>query len=153
MTKKELKTWEASEVAIAYKSKSKGAVVIRGSKDAERALRAHPIYTEKMEVQEVFSILLLDRSNKVLGINIVSMGGINQTLVDTKLVFSVALKALASSIILCHNHPSGNVRPSTADIQLTEKLRQAGQLLDISVLDHLILTADSYKSFADEGIL
>ena len=97
--------------------------------------------------------MLLNRANKVLGIYPVSKGGVSGTLVDPKLIFSVALKCNASSIILAHNHPSGNLFPSENDKELTQKLKSAGNFLDIKVLDHLIITPEGYFSFADEGLL
>ena len=94
--------------------------------------------------------MLLNRANKILGIFTVSTGGVAGTVADPKVTFATALKGNASSIILAYNHPSGNLKPSEADRQLTNKLSQAGKLLDISVLDHLIITAEEYFSFADE---
>lgn len=90
--------------------------------------------------------MLLNRMNKVLGIFLVSVGGFAVTICDPKVVFQAALKANASSIILAHNHPSGNLKPSDADLKLTEKLKKGGLLLDIAVLDHLILTEEAYLS-------
>lgn len=106
-----------------------------------------------IEFQEEFKILLLDRNNHVLGIYTASKGGVNSTIVDPKIIFSVALKCHASSLILAHNHPSGNLKPSEPDKKLTEKLINAGKLLEIEILDHLILVKDNYFSFADEGII
>lgn len=106
-----------------------------------------------LEMQEEFKILLLNRANKVLGIYGVSKGGMAGTIADPKIIFSTALKSSSSSIILSHNHPSGNLNPSQADIDLTKKLQQAGNLLDIAVVDHIILAGDSFYSFADEGLL
>jgi len=102
---------------------------------------------------EQFKAILLNRAHKVLGIYLVSTGGVSGTAVDPKLVFVAALKANASAIILAHNHPSGNSHPSEADKQLTRKLREAGKYLELPILDHLIITYDGYYSFADEGIL
>ena len=104
-------------------------------------------------MQEQFKILLLNRANKVLGIYEVSTGGMSGTVADPKLIFATALKACASSIILSHNHPSGNLKPSNADLQLTQKVKEGGKLLDIEVYDHIILTTEGYYSFADEGQL
>ncbi|AQX00258.1 JAB domain-containing protein [Elizabethkingia anophelis] len=108
---------------------------------------------DSIEFVEQFKILLMNNANKVLGIYLVSTGGVNATLVDPKLIYSAALKANASAIILCHNHPSGNLKPSTQDIQLTEKIKNGGKLLEIQVLDHLIVTSEGYLSFQDEGLL
>jgi len=105
----------------------------------------------KIEFVEQFKILLLNRANRVLGIYELSTGGIAGTVADPKLVFSAALLACASGIILAHNHPSGNLEPSAADKALTKKMKEAGRLLDIEVLDHVILTAEGFYSFADSG--
>jgi DNA repair protein RadC len=102
---------------------------------------------------EEFWIIYLDNSNKILQKSQLSKGGITGTLVDVRLVFKSALELGATAIILVHNHPSGGLRPSQADKQLTQKLIQGGKSLDIKVLDHLIVTQKSYFSFADEGIL
>lgn len=102
---------------------------------------------------EEFWILLLNRANHVIDKYQVSKGGVTGTVVDPKLIFKKAVECIASGIILCHNHPSGNKHPSDADISLTKKLRDAGLLLDIHVLDHLIIAGESYYSFADEGRL
>lgn len=107
----------------------------------------------KIELLEQSKILLLNRSNQVLGISHLSTGGTSGTAVDPKQVFAVALKANASGIILAHNHPSGNLQPSDADDKITQKLYRAGQLLDIEVLDHLIITREDYYSFAESGRL
>ena len=102
---------------------------------------------------EEFVILCLNRANKVLGYSKISQGGLSGTVADPKVIFQVALKSNASSIILCHNHPSGNTKPSDNDIQLTKKLKKAGEFLELNVLDHLIITSDAYFSFADESLL
>ncbi len=102
---------------------------------------------------ESFCVMLLNRGNKVLGIRKISEGGIAGTLVDVRILFSIALTGLACSIICLHNHPSGNLTPSDADVRLTRKIREAGTILDIKLVDHLIITPDGYYSMADNGIL
>jgi DNA repair protein RadC len=102
---------------------------------------------------EAFWILLLNRANRVIRKINISEGGISGTVADPKKIFKMALDHSASSIILCHNHPSGNVQPSEADIRLTRKLKDAGLMLDLPVLDHLIVGGDAYYSFADEGMI
>ncbi|MFB6317016.1 DNA repair protein RadC [Saccharicrinis sp. FJH54] len=102
---------------------------------------------------EEFWVLYLNRSNKIISKRRLSQGGVSGTVIDPRLVFKPGLEVLASSIILCHNHPSGNNSPSDADIQITRKLKKAGEVLDISVLDHLIICESTYYSMADEGIL
>lgn len=103
--------------------------------------------------QEEFWVLLLNRSNKILSAKRISEGGIAGTVADPKVIFKYALDELASTIILCHNHPSGSVKPSQADISLTRKIKEAGTLLEVVVADHLIIGDKSYFSFADEGLL
>ncbi|MEO8087538.1 MAG: JAB domain-containing protein [Bacteroidota bacterium] len=142
-----------SEIKVTYKSKVKYSEMrsITTSKDAEEILRN--IWSDDIELREEFYMLVLNRANRVLGYYLISQGGIAGTVVDSKLVFSVALKCHASGIILAHNHPSGNTKPSPQDLDLTKKLVAGGKLLEISVLDHLILTAESFYSFADEGMM
>lgn len=101
---------------------------------------------------EEFWIIYLNNSNKVISKSQLSKGGITGTLVDTRLVFKVALEMGATSLILCHNHPSGTILPSDADKLITKKLKLAGDSLDVKVLDHLIITETKYYSFVDEGI-
>jgi len=102
---------------------------------------------------EVFWILMLNRANGIIKKVNISNGGISGTVVDPKKIFSLALENTASSIVLCHNHPSGNIQPSEADIKLTKKIKDAGIALDINVLDHIIIGNESYFSFSDEGLL
>jgi DNA repair protein RadC len=102
---------------------------------------------------EEVKILLLNKANKVLGIYDLSKGGISSSIIDIKIVLSIALKTLTSGIIIVHNHPSGNLNPSKADIDTTEKLKSACNLMDITVLDHLIISRNNYYSFADDGLL
>jgi len=102
---------------------------------------------------EEFWVLFLNNSNVVLSKQCLSKGGLTGTLVDTRLVFKPALSQLATGIILCHNHPSGTLNPSESDKKLTQKIKEAGQTLDIKVLDHLIITEKAYFSFADEGLI
>ena len=102
---------------------------------------------------EEFWVILLNRANVVMKKESISMGGVAGTVADPKIIFKKALEQLASSIILVHNHPSGNTKPSAADIALTKKMKEAGQFLDLPILDHIIFTDSDYYSFADEGTL
>lgn len=97
-------------------------------------------------------VLLLNHSNHLLDAKLIGKGGLTETMVDTRIVLKLALEALATKVILCHNHPSGSLQPSRADIQLTDKLRKALQAVDIMLVDHLILSENGYYSFADERI-
>ncbi len=105
---------------------------------------------EDLPVEE-FWVLMLNRANRVINKVCISKGGISGTVVDTRYIFKKALESLASSIILCHNHPSGNLTPSQADHQITKNLIQAGKFLDIAVLDHLVISSEGFYSFADNG--
>jgi len=126
-------------------------IVIKSSDDSHRFIKQ--FYGDDLEVYESFFILLLNRKNATTGYAKISQGGIAGTLVDVKIVAKYAVDSLASAVILAHNHPSGNLNPSGADIELTKKIKSALCLLDITVLDHIILTKDSYYSFADEGMM
>lgn len=99
-------------------------------------------------------MLLLNRSNAVLGIFPVSKGGLSGTVTDVRLIYQAAIKANACGTIICHNHPSGNLNPSESDNKITQKIKEAGNLLDIQLLDHLIITTDGdYFSYADSGLI
>ena len=112
------------------------------------------VYAAMEDLQhEEFKILLLNRNNRVTKIETISVGGVAGTVVDPKVIFKKALEEQASSIILTHNHPSGNLNPSQADIEITKKLVKAGKTLEINVLDHLIISDKGYYSFLDEGLI
>jgi len=111
----------------------------------------HPLLGD-LEHEE-FWLLMLNRANKVLGRYKVSQGGLSGTVIDTRIILKKALDNLASSIIVCHNHPSGNKQPSEADVKITEKLKKAAEMLEIKLLDHVIIADKSYFSFADEGLI
>ena len=119
------------------------------SKDAHDSL--FPLMQDL--THEEFWVLYLNRANKIIVKERISSGGISGTVVDARMIFKKGLEVLASSLILCHNHPSGNLSPSQQDIKLTKKLVQAGEVLDIRVVDHLIVSDYGYFSFADEGVL
>jgi DNA repair protein RadC len=110
-------------------------------------------YGDDIFIFESSFILLLNNSNNTIGFAKISQGGITGTVVDARLVAHYAVNSLATSVILAHNHPSGNLNPSESDRQLTNKIKEGLKLLDISLLDHIILTGASYTSFADSGIL
>tara|TARA_R100001377_G_scaffold29483_1_gene16038 strand:- start:212 stop:649 length:438 start_codon:yes stop_codon:yes gene_type:complete len=143
---------EIAEVSVSYSNNNKEKLKINNSKDSYNVLIAcwnqHII-----ELQEEFKVLLLNRNNQVIGIYPLSRGGVAGTIVDPKLVFSVALKCNASSIIIAHNHPSENLTPSESDKRITKKLKKAGEYLDITLLDHLIMTKEDFYSFNDNGLL
>jgi DNA repair protein RadC len=144
-----------SEVQLIYKNKVKASErkKITCSRDAYRIFMEN-WNSEIIEFVEEFKILLMNRSNSILGIMEVSKGGISGTVTDVRVVFQAAIKANASGIICAHNHPSGNLNPSESDSRLTQKLKEAGNLMDIQLLDHIILgTEGNYYSFTDNGLL
>ena len=130
----------------------------------EEALKVHKITSSKLVYEimqpiigdlnhEEFWVIYLNNSNTIIYRKQLSKGGMTGTMVDTRLVFNKAIELLATGIILCHNHPSGTLKPSDADKNLTTKMKQAGQTLDIKVLDHLIITEKGYFSFADSNLM
>jgi DNA repair protein RadC len=125
------------------------AIRMTSSREASEFIRQ--FYLDDIGIFESFFILLLNRQNVTTGYAKISQGGVSGTVVDIKIIAKYAVDFLASSVILAHNHPSGNLSPSQADISLTKKTVAALKFLDISVIEHLILTEDSYYSFADEG--
>ena len=146
--------FQIAEIELVYRSKVKASErpQITASQDAYKVL-LQSWNEDSIEFVEEFVILLLNKANKVLGIYKVSKGGVSGTVADPKVIFASAIKANACALILAHNHPSGNLKPSRADEELTTKIKRGGDFLDIKVLDHLIITKDEYYSFADEGLL
>ena len=144
---------QVAEVSLSYKANfnPNHRPQIQSSADSYDILINN--WGEQIELREEFKIILLNQNGRVLGIVPISTGGISSVLVDPKLVFASALTACASSIILAHNHPSGNLKPSRQDIGLTKQLKEAGKFLQIPVFDHLIITPYSYFSFADEDMI
>lgn len=143
-----------AEVELIYKSKVKPSerpLANSSSKCYQLLLQTWD--ENKIDFVEQFKVLLLNRCNRVLGIYELSSGGITGTVADVRLVMTAALKANAVAIVLSHNHPSGNLKPSRQDEELTQKIKTAGMYLDIRVLDHIIVTSEGYYSFADEGVL
>lgn len=145
---------QIAEIELVYRSKVKASQrpQITTSQDAYKVL-LDSWDEDKLELVEQFALLLLNKAGKVLGIYKVSTGGITGTVADPRIIFTAALKANAVALILAHNHPSGNLKPSRLDEELTSKIKRGGDFLDIKLLDHLIITKDEYYSFADEGLL
>jgi DNA repair protein RadC len=141
-----------AEVQITYSSKVKACDRFRvtGSKDAEKAFRS--IWPSYEHIEFIY-MLMLNRQNQLLGCHQISKGGMTGTMVDVRVVFQVALKSCTTSIIVAHNHPSGNLDPSDADKKITRQLKEAGAILEIQLIDHLILTEAGFLSLADQGLL
>ncbi|WP_292008156.1 DNA repair protein RadC [Chryseobacterium sp.] len=123
--------------------------VISNSNDAYNVLKNH---LSDLRTEEFWAIFL-NQSNKILYISKLTEGGINQSIVDIRILFKTALDHYSTGIIVAHNHPSGNLKPSREDLQITKKIHESGNLLNIQLLDHLIIAQDSYLSFADEDLL
>lgn len=143
---------QVSEIQVSYSANIIGKEKVSNSKDLYNIVH-NQWNIDTIEMYEEVKILLLNRANNVLGIYALSKGGLSSSVVDIRIILSIALKALASSIILIHNHPSGNLKPSKSDIDITKKLKSACELLDIVLLDHLIVTKGDYFSFADDGLI
>jgi DNA repair protein RadC len=143
---------QVAEIGIYYKSSTDEKFKIKTSDDAFK-LFIDSWDLNTIELQEEFKVMLLNNSNEVLGIFPLSKGGITACLVDVRLIFACALKANATNIIVAHNHPSGKLIPSSNDIDITQKIKSAGKILDISLLDHIIITTKGYYSFMEVGQL
>lgn len=146
--------FKVAEVELVYRSLPdiRERPVVTTSSISHEIFRNH-WDANKIDLQEQFKILLLNARNSCLGIAEIGTGGINYCLADTRLVFTTALKANASGILLAHNHPSGNLKPSSTDIELTKRMANIGDMLNIKILDHLILTSSDYLSFSDKGLM
>ena len=143
-----------AEVKLVYRTKVKASdrLQVKCSKDAyDIFMRSWDL--DSIEHIEEFKLMLLTRSNKVLGIASISKGGISGTVTDVRIILQLAIKSNASGIIVCHNHPSGNLNPSESDNKISQKIKESGSIMDIQLLDHLIINEDEYYSYADNGIL
>lgn len=143
---------ELCEIQVSYSNGNKEKLKITNS-DTAYKVAISKWNMDTIELQEECKVLLLNRANKVIGIFSVTKGGTTSCIVDIKLILSVALKTVSNGIILLHNHPSGNLRPSEADRSITNKLKKGCEALDLQLLDHLIVTKEGYFSFSDSGEL
>ena len=143
-----------AEVELVYKTKVKASErpKVNSSKDIYNILRQ--VWDEnKIDMLEEFKVIFLNRANRVTGVYDASSGGITGTVADPRLILAAAIKSLSVSIVLSHNHPSGNLKPSRADEELTLKIKEAASYHDIRVIDHIIISSEGYYSFADEGLI
>jgi len=143
-----------SEIEISYKPVYIESIIknIRTSADVFAIARDF-FDPHLLTIQEQCVVLFMNRSNRVFGGYKLSTGGINGTVVDTRIILGIALKSLSTGIIIAHSHPSGNLQPSKIDIDLTHNLREAAKLMDIKLIDHLIISTEGYYSFADNAEL
>ncbi|NLU94889.1 JAB domain-containing protein [Chitinophaga sp. Ak27] len=146
--------YQVNEISVSYKPAFKIAdrPLINDSNSCAKLLRAS-WDPGKLQFIEEFKVAFFTRGNRLIGIFQVSSGGTCEIIVDLKVLFATALKVNAAKMIITHNHPSGSLNPSQPDLRLTQKIKEAGLLLGIALLDHIILTADSYYSFADQGLI
>jgi len=143
---------EIAEIKVSYSTNQKDKIKLNSPKEVFEFILS--IWNlDIIEFQEESKIILLNRANFVLGIYNLSKGGISGTVVDIRVILGVALKCNASGIILAHNHPSGNMKPSEADKQITRRLKDACNLLEITLLDHFIISRDNFFSFTQDGIM
>lgn len=142
-----------TEITVNYKRPDTASNMKKITSSLDACVIFKSIWSDQIEYREESYLLLVNRANKLLGYLKLSEGGITETIIDLKMVLQTALKCNAQAFIIAHSHPSGNLRPSTADISLTKKLKEAGKLLELELLDHLIITAEGYFSFADEGLI
>lgn len=144
--------YTVGEVELFYKPKFKNLHKIVSSEDAYKYLL--PTYKEgTICYKEYFKVLFLNQANQVLGYTLISEGGITDTTVDVRIILQAALLTNSVALVLAHNHPSGNLRPSRQDMEITKQVKEAAKLMRITVIDHLILTDAGYYSFSDEGQL
>lgn len=146
--------FNVAEIKVSYQPKFKACdrPKITRAKDAYDVLISN-WNKDKLQFCEQCYMLLLNRANHVIGMTEISSGGFAGTIIDPKMIFSIALKGCGSGLILAHSHPSGNLKPSQADLEVTKRLVAAGKILDLEVLDHLIVTDRGFYSFGDEGLL
>lgn len=137
-----------NEVQVAYIKSEAHRSKIKSSKDVARTAKI--IWPTCIEHREAVVALYLNRANNTVGYAVIGIGGVSSSTADIKLIFQKGLLCNASSVILIHNHPSGNLEPSQSDVKLTNKVKEAGKVMDMPLLDHLIITDENYYSFADE---
>jgi len=145
---------KVSEIEVYYRRQVEyhEMVKVSSSDDAANYFRIN-WKVGKIDHVESFMVIYLNRSNRIMGWSRISLGGMSGTVVDAKVIFGIALKASASSFIMAHNHPSGNLEPSEQDLELTKRIVKAGKFLELQLLDHIILTSEAYFSFADDGLI
>jgi len=144
---------QVSEVEITYKNKVKASDRITVTQSVHAFTALLPYYENFIDHKEASFAVFLNRANHILAISKISEGGLCSTVIDLKLLFQYALKVNAQNIIISHNHPSGNKTISEADLKLTRRIVEAGKIMEIQILDHIILTSEGYTSFQDEGIM
>jgi len=145
--------FSSSEIQIHYKRPLYSSMVhITCAEDADRVLREF-LNPNQLDLKECFWVLLLSRASRLLGISLISVGEVSGVAVNIKEIFQLSLLTHASSVIVAHNHPSGNLEPSKNDIKMTEKIAHGLSLLEVTLLDHIVITSEGFTSFANDGLL
>ena len=142
----------AAEIKVSYQPNNQHKPVVNSSRDAYLVFKGF-FSGDTISLQEQFAVMYLNRCGRVIGVFKVATGSMTRVVCDIRLILAVALKTAAIAIMLCHNHPSENIAPSVEDTNLTTQIKEAAKLMNITLLDHLIITRDNYYSFADEGLL
>lgn len=152
MTNETLNNLPEFQISLKTKNAPETLMSVRNNEDVAAVAR-QCFNADTINWTESFVVIALNQANKVLGFYKVSQGGVTGTVADPKVIFQFALLANATGLIIAHNHPSGNLQPSPADEAITNKIKEAGKMLDIKLRDHIIVTENNFYSFADEGIL
>ena len=143
--------WQAAEITTTYRSLHKPSDQMTCSKNIFKYIK--PIFLAQEQHTEQFNVFYLNQANKIIGWKHIGMGGVSSVAIDVRVIMKHALDILSSSIILAHNHPSENKKASQQDINLTNKIKEAAKLFDMTVLDHIIICGDEYLSFTDIGLI
>lgn len=141
------------ELSVSYRRAATKRIKVSSASEVVAFAREYFFTPDVIEYVEKFYVLFIDRSNQIYAWKQMSEGGMSGTVADPRIIFQTALLCHSTSIIILHNHPSGNVQPSAADIQLTKKLSDGGKLLEINVIDHILITSEQFYSFVEEGLL
>lgn len=149
-----IKLTEVAEIMISYKPSVSANPLISCSRDAYQELKDF-FPEELISLQEMFVVMYMNNANRIIGVYRMSVGGIVGTVADPRIILGTALKVAATSMIIAHNHPSGQLKPSVADERLTTKIKEGAKFMDINLADHIILSSTDgrYYSFADEGLI
>jgi DNA repair protein RadC len=145
-------TWTVAELLITYKHKAEMTHSITGTEDAYELIK-QLWDKERLGIQEQFMAFFFNRAHKLIGYKVISTGTMNNCIVDIRLLISLALHCLADAVIVAHNHPSGNLKPSAQDEVLTKRIKEALALVDVKLLDHFIVAQNGYTSFGEKGLL
>jgi DNA repair protein RadC len=143
---------QAAEIKVSYQPNNQNKPTVKSSNDAYLVFKGF-FSGDTISLQEQFAVMYINHGNRVVGVYKLATGSMTRVVCGIRLVLAVALKTASTAIMLCHNHPSSNITPSVEDTTLTTQIKEAAKLMNITLLDHLIITPDNYYSFADDGLL